>query len=352
MTIYLNDGKQKLKVTGVSSTEVHTTILSGGTIRGRRGLNMPDADLSISSITPKDKRDIVFGLSQKPDFITLSFVRNAKDIQQLRQLINKNGQQNISIVAKIETKQAVENIEEIVAACDVIMVARGDLAIEIPPEKVPLLQKQIILAANLAGKPVITATQMLDSMRTEATPTRAEVSDIANAILDGTDAVMLSDETAVGDHPDRAVEVMSRVAREVELDAFYVRQSPHWDFPPANITESVSQSVAKTAEIVDAKAIVVLSETGYAARMVSRYRPHVPVLVITPHLATFNRSLLTYGCKPILTPRINAIETARETSIKTLKKYLKLKKGDIFIMSVGNAFGKTGTTNMMMVERI
>jgi pyruvate kinase len=203
MHIYLNDGKQKLFIDKIVGNEIYTTIKVGGTIKGRRGVNVPDADLSISSLTAKDKKDLKFGLEQGVDFMTLSFVRTADDIHQLRKLIGK--EHNVAIVAKIETKHAIDNLDAIVEAADVLMVARGDLAIETPLEKVPLLQKRIIKTANYAGKPVITATQMLDSMRIATTPTRAEVADIANAILDGTDALMLSDETAVGIHPDRGI---------------------------------------------------------------------------------------------------------------------------------------------------
>ncbi|MCA9361798.1 pyruvate kinase, partial [Candidatus Kaiserbacteria bacterium] len=200
--LFLNDGKQKLRIKKITKHEIHTVVCTGGTIRGRRGVNVPDGNLSVSSLTTKDKKDLKFGLAQGVDFVTLSFVRSADDIHRLRKLIGK--EHDVAIVAKIETKQAIDNLEAIVAAADAIMVARGDLAIETPLEKVPLLQKRIIKLANYAGKPVITATQMLDSMRIATTPTRAEVADIANAILDGTDAIMLSDETAVGNHPATA----------------------------------------------------------------------------------------------------------------------------------------------------
>lgn len=349
MFIYLNDGKQKLLVDKITDTEIYTTIISGGTIRGRRGVNIPDANLSISSLTPKDKKDLIFGLEQGVDFVTLSFVRNADDIRQLRKLIGKH---NVNIVAKIETKFAIDNLEEIVEVSDVIMVARGDLAIEMPLEKVPLLQKRIIHIANKAGKPVITATQMLDSMRVSTTPTRAEVTDIANAILDGTDAVMLSDETAVGAHPDRVIELISKVAHEVENDPFFIRHQSDWDFSAENIYDAVSQSIAKTVSSIGGKAIVAFSESGYTGRMVARYRPRVPILVLTPNKNTFNQSLIIYGCEPVLIKNIKNINDAQKIARKILIVSGLVKSGDLFVMGAGIPFGSAGATNMMMVEKI
>lgn len=352
MSIFLNDGKQKLTVDSVQGIEIHTTVVHGGTIRGRRGVNIPDANLSIASLTPKDKKDLIFGLTQNPDFVTLSFVRTVSDIHLLRKLISKGTSRAVSIVAKIETKTAIQNLDEIIEAADAIMVARGDLAIEIPTEKVPLLQKKIIRAANIAGKPVITATQMLDSMRTEVTPTRAEVSDIANAILDGTDAVMLSDETAVGAHPDKPIEVMSRVAREVESDEFYIERSAQWNFSAQNACEAVARSINKTAKATKSKAIVAFSQSGYTGRMIARYKPQTPVLVLTPDSDAFNKMLLTYGCEPILIPKVKRLEDAQKVARKILQERGLAKKADPFVLCAGITFGIAGSTNMMMVENI
>lgn len=350
MYIYLNDGKQKLLVEKVKGEEIHTTVIHGGTIRGRRGVNIPQANLSIPTITKKDREDLLFGLEQKVDFITLSFVRTAKDIQELRALIGQK--RPITVVAKIETKAAIDNLEAIVEASDVIMVARGDLAIEVPPEKVPLLQKKIIRTANRAGKPVITATQMLDSMRISNTPTRAEVSDIANAILDGTDAVMLSDETAVGLYPERAITVMSRVAREVEMDPFFIEYQDHWDFESMNTCDAVSRSIVKTASSMKAKAIVALSESGYTGRMVARYRPRIPIFVLTPNKETYIQSLATYGCQPILIHIVKNIKDAQKIARKVLLERNLLTEGDVFVLGAGIPFGEPGATNMMLVEKM
>ncbi|MEY2665265.1 MAG: pyruvate kinase, partial [Candidatus Parcubacteria bacterium] len=314
------------------------------------GVNLPDANLSISSLTAKDKKDLQWGLTQDFDFVTLSFVRTAKDIHDLRKLIPK--EKRIAIVAKIETKFAIDNLEEIVDAADVIMVARGDLAIEMPLEKVPLLQKRIIKTANRKGKPVITATQMLDSMRIATVPTRAEVADIANAILDGTDAIMLSDETTIGNHPDRAIEVMSQVAREIENDPYFAAQQDIWDFKPTNICDGVSRSIARNVVPSQAKAIVALSESGHTGRMVARYRPQVPILVLTPHQDTFNRMLLVYGCEPILIKGVKNIVEAQKTAKKAVADSGLAKPGDAYILAAGIPFGSSGSTNMMLVEKL
>lgn len=350
MFIYLNDGRQKLQVTKVTDTDIHTTIISGGTIKGRRGVNIPDADLSISSLTPKDKKDVLFGLEQDVDFMTLSFVRNAKDIHDLRKLIPKD--RKIAIVAKIETKFAIENLDEIIDAADVIMVARGDLAIEVPLEKVPLLQKKIIRTANRKGKPVITATQMLDSMRIATVPTRAEVTDIANAIIDGTDALMLSDETTIGNHPDLAISIMAKIALEVENDSYFIEHNGDWNFSPTDIYGGVSRSIALTIEPSKARAIVALSESGNTGRMVARYRPHVPVIVLTPNKRTFSQMLVVFGCEPVLIKNVKTLTEAQALARKTLLEYKVAEKGDNFILAAGIPFGSTGATNMMMVEKL
>lgn len=352
MAIFLNDGKQKLVVDAIRGNDIVTTVVHGGTIRGRRGVNVPDGNLSISSVTPKDRKDLVFGLKEGVDFVTLSFVRDAADIELLRKLIKKETDRPVAIVAKIETKFAIENIDEIIDATDAVMVARGDLAIELPPEKVPLLQKQIIRKANFAGKPVITATQMLDSMRTEPTPTRAEVSDIANAILDGTDAIMLSDETAVGKHPEKAIAVMARVAGEVESDIAFIDRQHEWDFIPATTYEAVGQSIAGTAATVMAKAIVTLSESGSTARVVARYRPRMPIVVLTPHPLTYAQSLLIYGCVPVLVPKVKSLPDAQKAAQTALTKLGLAKKGDAYVLGAGIPFGAKGATNMMVVEHV
>ena len=350
MKIYLNDGKQKLLVTKVTKTEVHTEVLTGGTIKGRRGVNIPDGELSIPSITAKDRKDLKFGLEQNVDFITLSFVRHGDDIKKLRKLIGDKSQ--AAIVAKIETKAAINNLDSIVEEADVIMVARGDLAIETPLEKVPFLQKKIIKASNHAGKPVITATQMLDSMRVSTTPTRAEAADIANAILDGTDALMLSDETAVGEHPDKAILTMASIAREVENDDYTIEHLSKWTFPSVTVCDTVSRSIASSARVTGAKVIVALSEGGHTGRMIARHRPKAPIIVLTPNQATFNKILLVFGCEPVLIKKVKGLNSARKIARKYITKNSLANSGDTFILGAGIPFGKEGSTNAMLIERI
>lgn len=349
MTIFVNDGKVTLKVVEVTETDIVTRIINGGEIRGRRGVNVPDGSLSISSLTPKDRKDLVFGLAQGVDFVTLSFVRTAADIRKLRKLTEGH---DVTIVAKIETKPAIDNIDDIIHAADVIMVARGDLAIEVPAARVPLLQKRIIQKANHAGKPVITATQMLDSMRTAPVPTRAEVNDVANAILDGTDAVMLSDESAVGVNPARAIRTMARVARETEGDSLFLERQTAWDFRPETVCDTVSRSIAKAVRTVGAKAVVALSESGYTGRKVARYRPQVPILVLTPHTKTYNRSLVTYACEPVLVPQVKNLGDARKIAHEALKSRGLIEKGDCYVLGAGIPFGAPGATNLMLVETV
>jgi pyruvate kinase len=353
MSIFLNDGKQELRVESTTDTEVITTVVVGGTIKGRRGLNIPDGELTISSITAKDKKDLVFGIGQDVDFMTLSFVRSADDVHQLRKLILKEDKESkISIVAKIETKQAIDNLEEIIEAADAIMVARGDLAVEVPLEKVPMLQKRIIRIANRAGKPVITATQMLDSMKISTTPTRAEVTDIASAILDGTHALMLSDETAVGAHPEKPIAIMRRVAREIEKDEFYLDKHKEWDFPPETVCDAVSRSIVFSRQSSNAKALVALSESGHTARMIARYRPQVPMLVLTPHYKTFQQMLLVYGCEPVLIKLVKNLVGATKLARKYILEKGLAEPGDKFILGAGIPFGKSGMTNTMVIEEV
>lgn len=352
-TILINDGKLSLTVTKTTPTDVVCKVVIGGTIRGRRGVNVPGANLSINTITAKDKKDLAFGLSIGVNFVTLSFVRRAKDIHQLRKLIGKHADE-IGIVAKIETQEAIDNIDDIIAASDAIMVARGDLAIEVPRAKVPLLQKEIIMKCNYAGKPVITATQMLDSMRENEVPTRAEVNDVANAILDGSDAVMLSDETTIGTFPEKAVATMADIADTIEAemscDPLYIN---HDDVKSeSKIGTSVTTAIANEACELDVAAIVALSESGRTARLIARHRPHQTIYLLTPHVDTFHKALLIHGCEPILIEPVTSLDDAVEEARTVLKDHKAAQKGDLFILGAGKPFRQHGSTNMMVIERM
>lgn len=347
--IMLNDGKNELVVEKIAGDEIFCRVLVGGEIKGRRGANFPGSSLKIGSLTSKDKEDIKFGVKHKVDFMAISFVRTAADVLELKEILKKNNAR-IRVVAKIETQEAIENINEIVEAADGILVARGDLAVEGPLEHVPTLQKMIIKKSNAAGKPVITATQMLESMIKNPLPTRAEVNDVANAIIDGTDAVMLSEETTLGAYPVRAVEVMSRIARHTEEKLDYEEILKHNHLLPKSISDSISFAIVNVAHNIGAKGIVALTESGFTARVISRYRPKQPILVLTPNAKTFNQLAINFDCYPRLVKKFNniseVIKIAKEMSIK----YKIVKKGDKIVIAAGIPFGKAGATNLLIVQ--
>ncbi|MBU6431167.1 pyruvate kinase, partial [Patescibacteria group bacterium] len=326
----------------------------GGDIKGRRGVNLPGAYLSVSSITEKDRKDLEFGIKNKVDFIALSFVRRPDDIIELRNILNK-AKLSAGIIAKIETPEAVENIDKIIELADGIMVARGDLAIEVPAEDVPLIQKMIIEKCNKAGKPVITATQMLESMIKSPVPTRAEISDVANAILDGTDAIMLSEETTLGDYPVEAVKVMYKVARRVESDFVHGKINGEKKLRTDSSKDTADAITGEAVDIasgVDARFIIGLTESGFSARMISRYRPAQDIIAMTPNKNTFNKLILSYGIVPVLIPKFRTLNEAMVIIRNHFLKNKLAKKGDKVVVVAGMPFGKKGATNMILVEKM
>ncbi len=348
--ILLHDGKKKLLITAIKGKEVITKVIYGGEIKSKRGVNLPGAYLSISSITEKDRADLEFGIKNNVDFIALSFVRRPADITELRDILKKR-KCNARIIAKVETPEAIENIDEIIAQADGIMVARGDLAIEIPAEDVPAAQKMMIEKCNHAGKPVITATQMLESMIKNPLPTRAEVSDVANAIIDGTDAIMLSEETTLGDYPVEAVKMMTRIALKTEPGTC----SPDHNFSFDNsekITDIVSQSAVFIGKEVGAKYIVALTKSGRSARMIARYRPCQQILALTANEKEANKLALSFGCFPIIVPQFNTIEEVMTLVRKVATQEKIAKKGDKVVVIAGMPIGKIKETNMTLVETI
>ncbi|KKQ23303.1 pyruvate kinase [Candidatus Wolfebacteria bacterium RIFCSPLOWO2_01_FULL_38_11] len=347
--ILLNDGKNELKVEKILGNEIRCKIIVGGEIKGRRGVNFPDSNLRISSLTKKDREDIKFGIKNKVDFMAISFVRKPSDILELRNILNK-AKTNIKIIAKIETKEAIENLDEIIKAADGVMVARGDLAVEMLAEHVPILQKNIIKKCNYAGKPVITATQMLDSMIKNPVPTRAEVNDVANAILDGTDAVMLSEETALGNYPIEAVSVMARIARHTEENYDHEEILKHAHLLPKSINDSISYGIVTAAHNIGAKAIIALTEYGNAARMISRYKPKQPIIALTPNRKTYNQLSLSFGCQPMLIKYFKEISEVIEEAKKIAVKNKIAKIGDKVVIGAGIPFGKAGSTNLLIVQ--
>lgn len=350
-TVMLDDGKKRLVVKKVNGDKIVCKVEVGGELKGRRGVNLPDTDISISSLTPKDKKDLEFGLNNNVDFIALSFVRRPKDILDLRKILDA-AKSKAHIISKIETPQAVENIDEIIRISDGIMVARGDLAVEVPAEEVPLIQKMIIKKCNEAGKPVITATQMLESMINSPVPTRAEVSDVANAILDGTDAVMLSEETTLGDYPLEAVGLMTRVAEHVEQDLIKEMFYKDGVREKLSIAESTTLSAVKNAMRLDAKYIISITSSGFNARFISRHKPTTPVIVLTPNKVTFQQIQLSWGCFPILIDEHKSIKDTSELIRDVLTKEKLAKKGDRVVISTSVPFGEIHEPNLMYVETI
>lgn len=346
--IMLDDGKKKLEVLDIKGTDIITKVIVGGTTKSRRGVNIPNANLKISALTKKDKEDAEWAISQNADFLALSFVRTKKDVLDLRKIIDANkGTQKI--IAKIETPEAVTCIDEIIEVSDGIMVARGDLAIEIGPEQVPYVQKMIIGKCNHVGKPVITATQMLESMIHSPVPTRAEVSDIANAIFDGTDAVMLSEETALGEYPLETVSLMSRVALHTEsVFDTHKRSEVHIN----SVVDSVSSSVVHNAEDVNAKAIAVLTTSGQTACVISRHRPTQPIYAFTEKETIARQMLLSYGVYPVFLKTGKSVDEAMKIVKNHIKKDGIATSGEKIVITLGAPFGVPGTTNTMIVQTI
>ncbi len=349
--ILIDDGTKKLIVTNTTETEIETEVIVGGMIRSRRGVNVPGARLSCSALTSKDKNDAIeFGIKNDVDFIALSFVRSAKDIEDLREILVEK-KSTAKIVAKIETPEAIENLDKIIAATDVVMVARGDLAVEMPAEDVPHLQKMIIKKCNIVGKPVIVATQMLESMIKVPTPTRAEVTDVTNAILDGADAVMLSAETAVGDNPIEVIQTMANIARRTEKDMLG-REIDDDEEHARRTVNAISHSAIQIAREIDAVAIVTLTESGYSARKIARYQPTQPIITLTPHEKTHLQLQLSFGCNSYIFKNSKTVEETVSRATEFIRKEKLAKKGERIVIVAGVPFGKSGSTNMIIVERV
>ncbi len=350
--IFLYDGKRKLEVEDVIGNKIITRVLVGGEIRGRRGMNLPDSNLSVKSLTDKDIKDLDFGIENKVDYVALSFVRRPSDILELREILKKR-KSDIGIIAKIETPQAIANIDEIIRLSDGIMVARGDLAVEVPFEQVPGIQKMLINKCNNSGKPVITATHMLESMIKSPTATRAEVSDVANAILDGTDAIMLSGETALGEYPFEAVSVMANIAKEIEKN-YAERPIVRVGFDgEIDVSDSITSSVVKTAHDVGATIIVALTDSGFTARMISRYKSHSTILALSPNDRTSRKLLLVGGCVSKTVPRYSTMKDVFKIVSEYCLSEKLAKKGDKVVIAAGVPFNTKGlSTNMMLVQTL
>ncbi|MGB3496138.1 MAG: pyruvate kinase [Elainellaceae cyanobacterium] len=348
-TILLDDGRVEMKVESIDKVnrDLHCRVVVGGPLSNNKGVNFPGVYLSIKALTDKDREDLVFGLDQGVDWVALSFVRNPQDVLEIKQLIASAGK-HVPVIAKIEKHEAIEQMESILSICDGVMVARGDLGVELPAEDVPLLQKQLIAVANRLGIPVITATQMLDSMAHSPRPTRAEISDVANAILDGTDAVMLSNETAVGKYPVQAVETMARIATRIEYDRIFKR--PAEEMPGRSIPNAISQAVGRIAEKLEAKAIMTLTKTGATARNVSKFRPQTPILAVTPHVDVARQLQLVWGVRPLLVLDLPSTGQTFQAALNVAQEKQLVQEGDLVVMTAGTLQGVAGSTDLVKVE--
>lgn len=351
MRVLIDDGLIEMKVEKVNKNDIVCRVINGGVVSNHKGVNVPDVDLSMPYISDKDREDILFGISQDVDFIAASFVQKKEDILQLRKLLEKNGGEDIKIISKIENAQGVANIDDIIDVSDGIMVARGDMGVEIPYEEVPVIQKKIIKKAYRAGKQVITATQMLESMIKNPRPTRAETTDIANAVYDGTSAIMLSGETAAGAYPIEAVRTMVRIAERTEQDVDYRKRFFEFEREAnPDITDAICHATCTTALDLNAKAILTVTKSGRSARMVSRYRPESDIISCATTEKVCRQLSLSWGVTPLLIKEEKEVFDLFDKAIAAAEKIGLLSKGDLTVITSGVPIGFSGTTNMIKVQ--
>jgi pyruvate kinase len=353
--LLLDDGNLQFLVRETTPRMLHCEVVIGGPLKSNKGVSAPNARLTLSAITPKDKTDIEFALKKNADYIAMSFVRSADDIREMRWMMNFFGG-TAGIIAKIEMREALENIESIIEVCDGIMVARGDLGVETPAERVPFEQKRIISLCNQAGKPVITATQMLESMTGNPRPTRAEASDVYNAIIDGTDAIMLSAESASGKYPVRAVEVMTNIAATAEKHILDNRDRRSFDATAVGSSEAIADAIGEAtfhiAEALKPTAIITTTLSGYTARRVAKERPMTPILCMTPSEVTYRRMALVWGVIPLLVPEFSTIDEMITITVRAAYDNQLVDRGDTVVIIAGVPFAVTGQTNLLKVHRI
>lgn len=348
--ILIDDGLIELKVLDINDHEIRCKILNEGFLGSRKGVNLPGISLKLPALTEKDKNDIRFGIENGVGFIAASFVRKARDVLEIRKLLIEEKAENIYIISKIENQEGVDNINEIIEVSDGIMIARGDLGVEIPPEKVPLIQKMIISKCKEAAKPVITATQMLDSMIHNPRPTRAEASDVANAIFDGTDAIMLSGESAIGDYPVETVNTMANIAREIEFSTHYSGKMRSYENTSSKtVTEAISLASCKTAMDLNARCIITATSSGFTARMVSKHRPMLPIIAVTHNEAVIRYLKLCWGVYPLKVPESKTTDEMIDNAITSILGHGLVEKGDLVTITAGVPVSMSGTTNLIEV---
>lgn len=350
--ILIDDGLIELRVMEAQGTEIRCRIVSGGKLKPNKGVNLPGIRTTLPGVTERDIRHLHFGLENGVEMIAVSFVRKGGDIREIRRILQENNGGHVQIISKIENEEGMQNLDDIIEASDGIMVARGDLGVEIPVEEVPMLQKQMIEKCNLAGKPVIVATHMLESMQVHPRPTRAEVSDVYNAVMQGADVVMLSGESAAGKYPVEAVRTMAAVARKAESiidygEAFNRRRMLHG----TNITEVISQGAVSASLELNAKVIIASTESGFTARMVSKYRPKAPILAIAHHPHVLTKLILLSGVFPYLGGPVTTTDEMLASAIDSARRSGYVQEGDIVVFSAGLPLGQAGTTNLIQIQQ-
>lgn len=351
--ILIDDGLVELEVVEIEGNDIHCTVRNNGVVKNNKSINVPGVKINLPAITQKDIDDIEFGIRNGIDFIAASFVRKADDVLEIRRILERNNAYDIHIISKIENQEGVDNIDEIIRVSDGLMVARGDLGVEIPTEQVPLAQKMMIRKCNEAGKPVITATQMLDSMIRNPRPTRAEATDVANAIFDGTDAIMLSGETAAGKYPLESVTTMATIAKTAE-NALDYRQllNNHRERKVVDVTYAVSHASVTTAMDLEAAAIITATATGFTARKISEYRPKAPIIAATTSEKARRKLSLVWGVQAIMIHEAETTEEIFETTLNKCKDLGFIKEGDIVVITAGVPVGVAGATNLMRVHLV
>jgi pyruvate kinase len=349
--ILINDGLVELEVINIKDKDIVCEVLNGGVIGNHKGVNVPGVKVNLPSLTEKDIEDIKFAVENEFDFIAASFIRKASDVIDIKKVLESFDGQDIRVIAKIENREAIENVDEIIKVSDGIMVARGDLGVEIPVEEVPVVQKMLIEKCYKSGKPVITATQMLDSMIRNPRPTRAETSDIANAIYDGTSVIMLSGETAVGKYPVETLETMAKIARKAEasIDYWDRFQRMQIDFSP-NVTNAISHATCTTAQDLKASAIITVSHSGHTARMISRFRPQCPIIATTVSPRVQRQLSLSWGVLPYLVPEATSTDEMFDVGVEKALESKLVRNGDLVVITAGLPIGMSGTTNILKVH--
>lgn len=351
-TILLNNGLLIIKVEEINGADIVCRVINGGELSDRKSMSFPGRVMKQEYLSEQDKADIAFGINNGVDYIACSFVSNKQDLIDVKNYLKELGAENVELIAKIENQSGFDNIEEICEHCDGIMVARGDMGVEIPFETLPALQKKLITKCRMLGKRVITATEMLESMITKPRPTRAEISDVANAVYDGTSAIMLSGETAAGKFPIESVKTMAKIAETTENNIHYFKRFHNTEFKIKNSTDAISHSTCGMAIDLEAKAIVACSLSGMTARMVSRFRPPVPIIGLTTDERTWRRLALSWGVIPAMCEKFTSTDVLFYTAKKIAEQQLALSKGDKIVITGGDTSGESGNTNIIKIESI